>query len=51
MKLDGFICAGCGRVVYSMKLAPLCAHCGRHRRTSWTLLLATLALVAGWYWT
>jgi hypothetical protein len=24
---DGFICQGCGRNVFSMKLAPLCLRC------------------------
>ena len=24
---DGFICAGCGRPVFTMKLAPFCLRC------------------------
>ena len=24
---DGFICAGCGRPVFTMKLAPFCMRC------------------------
>jgi hypothetical protein len=24
---DGFVCANCGRAVFTMKLAPLCLRC------------------------